>query len=54
MGNKLSRQHMAAIGQKGGRSTKRLKGKKFFRDISKKRRHFRGGRPKKNSDESTQ
>ena len=45
---KLSREHLAKIGSKGGKATRRKRGKAFFREISLMRKHFNGGRPKKN------
>lgn len=46
---KIPVEHLEKIGRNGGLATVRSKGKKFFSKISKKRKHFRGGRPRKDA-----
>ena len=52
MGNHFTPEYLAKIGERGGKTTLRRKGAKFFKKISGMRKHFRGGRPKKKKDES--
>jgi len=51
MGNHFSPEYLAKLGQKGGRATKRKRGSAWFRKLSKMRKHFGGGRPKKNKED---
>lgn len=39
-------QDMVELGRKGGKTTLKRKGSKFFSKISKKRKNFKGGKPR--------
>jgi hypothetical protein len=45
MGHSL--EYLAKIGAQGGKTTLKRKGSSFFREISKMRKRFAGGRPRK-------
>jgi len=40
----FSQEHMAKIGKKGGVATKKKHGLKYYAELSRKRKHRRGGR----------
>jgi hypothetical protein len=47
---KKPKQDMVKLGESGGHATLKKRGRKFFSEISKRRKNFSGGRPPKDKE----